>query len=181
MSWFTLSPATDGPHHQHPPADVCTPPLDPRFFVPLAVLDLGFVDPALAGRKVLCVGRNIGACDEDFEVQEQSDGSWRLSKVDGMEPSTPSGVSKWAEPFEDGPGVIDSLPELTSAAMTEATHATTRGTLRICTEPRWVQSDDSPGGGYRFVARIDCWNLFGSTFVFYDPDTRSALHILQYT
>lgn len=180
-----LKPSEDGVHVQHPRREVVTrPPLDPNFFEPLALIDLSVVDPALAGRKCLCVAMNVGTCDEFVVLGEQDDGTWTVVSVDGTPPKDPTKGSPWAEPFENGPEGFDELPTFEAADLVEAERGAFPRADQVTVqtgEPDWVQGDDSPGGDWVFVARLDSPHLFGSMFVFYDVARRQAYHRIQFT
>lgn len=180
-----LQPSETGLHQQHPQRERITrPPLDPNFYEPLALLDLSIIDPALAGRKCLCVAMNIGTCDEFMILGEQNDGTWTVVSVDGQPPKDPRKGSPWAEPFEDGPDAFNDLPVFEQADMVEAEYGSFeyREHIRIQLAPaQWLQGDDSPPGDWIFVACIDAYQLFGSMFIFYNAERRQAYHLIQCT
>ena len=185
MNVHILKASEGGSHQQHPALDAVTNPvLDARFFAPLALLDLGFVDPEWAGRKVLCLAMSVGAVDEDLVIRETDDGRWTLSKIDGATPEDPTRGSKWAEGFEEGPGAFDRLPSFEAAELVEVAQGDFERSQHVWMtigEPRWVQSPEPPGDGWRFVAQLESYYLFGTVFVFYNPETREAYHMLQFT
>ncbi|MCB9759082.1 MAG: hypothetical protein H6739_04515 [Alphaproteobacteria bacterium] len=186
MKVHVLVPSPGGPHQQHPALEAITrPPLDPHFFEALCLLDLGFLDPELAGRRVLCLSMSVGAVDEELVIQEQDDGRWTVALVDGSPPKDPTRGSAWAEPFESGPQSFARLPTFEAATLEAREYGEVdleRHVVLRIGEPAWLQDDFSPSGeGWRFVARLDCWFQFGSMYVFYHPERRQAYHVIQFT
>ncbi len=177
---FELSPS--GPHVCHPPRVITQPSLDPRFFEPLVLLDLGVLFDDLAGHHALCVGFATGAVDETFVVQQDGD-TWTLVDVDGSPPADPTRGSEWAETFEEGPATFAEVDSGKAHLIEAASAYGPEDKLWLqLGEPVWVQSPDPPrGDGWRFVARVDSYYMHGSVFVFYDPSTRRAHHLKQFS
>jgi len=186
MKVHILKPADGGLHQQHPAMDAVTNPvIDSAFFAPLAVLDLGFMDPELAGRKVLCLAMNVSSVSEHLILQETDDGRWTIVNVDGAPPKDPTRGAEWAEGFENGPGAFDELPVFAAAALVEADYGDVERSEHVWMrtgEPEWVQSAEPPSGeGWRFVAQLESYYLFGTMYVFYRPETREAYHMIQFS
>lgn len=167
-----LRPAEGGSCQLRPEPQSVIPGLDLAIIQPLVLLDLGTLDPALAGRTVPCFAYLI---NEQLTFAEQSDGTWTL--VSNYEHTL-----KWAEPISGGAEAFDALPRIEAAELVDAgSEGAVAGLTLQMGEPRWVQYDDAPGGDYRFVAQMESRYFFGTIYVFYDAAQRRAAYICQFS
>lgn len=159
-----------------PSPETVIPSLDPAKIQVAALIDLGELDPAWAGRKLPILAFFL---NEIVRFQEGDDGKWTL--IDAWEDTF-----EWAEPLEGGAQVFSGLDPIPEATLVEREGSASslkreHGVVLWGGEPDWVQSPDAPGGDFQFAVQMESWYTPGRMFAFYDPQTRRAAFLCQFS
>ncbi|MFT5680272.1 MAG: hypothetical protein ACI8RZ_001178 [Myxococcota bacterium] len=163
-----LQASVGGLHAVRPSPEATLPTADRSKVQALALIDLGVVDPALAGRKVPFISYFI---NESLTFTQAADGTWSQDTEHGD-------ALEWAEPFEGGVEQFANIAPVAEAALVEVERVDERAAgiwFQIGGEPRWVQSDENPGPDYIFVGQMECWYANGTIYGFYHAE-KQAMH-----
>ena len=170
---FILKPCPDGTHSIRPDHSTTIPSIDANKAQAMALIDLGAVDPALAGRKVPFLTYFI---NEPLRLRQEGS-EWVQDTVAGD-------TLEWAEPFDGGASSFEDITPAAEAELVEVETVDKRAAgvwFQIGGEPRWVQSDDGPSAPHIFVGQMESWYANGTIYMFYNPQTNSIIFECQFS
>jgi len=171
---FILQAKDGGVHSIRPEHKTTLSGVDPAKAQALALIDLGVIDPDLAGHKIPFINYCI---NERLRLKVSDDGHWVINTEYGD-------IFEWADPFESGVEVFDEITPTLEAELIEVERVDERSAgiwFHIGGEPRWVQSDERPDSDYLFVGQMASYYSHTTTYAFYHPGKRELIFECQFT